>query len=199
MGGSTMDTSTLHFLIWLGLLGVVPAAAALILRNRWPRFPAALQLYAGPTVLALIWVHGAVFDPPNNYGAALGFFHFWFLPHQDFQYDEHGALMAALSLPVVVAVALLLFGTRRRWRTEPARPLRAAVGYVSWVLGALLLRHFNDLILNLAEHDSYSLSSLQHFIDAAGREVALTFALGVPPVILALLLARPVRARASVT
>lgn len=215
-----LHPSTLHFLIWLGLLGVAPAAAALVLRDRAPRFPAALQLFAGPALFALVWVHGAVFNVPNNFAVleagsmrayapdgrltysseGMSFFHFWFNPHRGFEYREHGALMAGLSLPIVVAVSLWLFAASRRWPTEPARPLRAAVGYLSWLLGALLLRHVTDLILDLAEHNHFALQSVGDVIDAAGTELALTFLVGAPPVALALLLARrpaaldPVRA-----
>jgi hypothetical protein len=186
----------MHLVAWFVLLGIVPAAAALRLRDRWPHAPAALQSFAGPAVFALAWVHGAVFDPPNNFAVlwrpsgGLGFFGFWFNPHRGFEYREHGALMLALAAPIVAVVALGLLRTWRRWRPDRQRPVRAAAGYLSWVLGGLLLRHVGDRVLDLAEHDPYAMESVGQFLGTAGGELALTLGLAAPPILLALWLAR---------
>lgn len=171
-----MSVSVAHFLIWLVLLGGLPPILLRVAagRLRTDRPMARLNLCTGPALLGLVWLHGVLFDPPNNWAVlragsrtsyapdgtllssspGMTFFEFWFKPFRALDWSPervHAALW--LGVPAVAWLVLALF---RAWRVRrlqlPAKgETRGVLGYLSWVLAALLLRHIPDAMMDTPE------------------------------------------------
>jgi hypothetical protein len=149
-----MPVDLAHLLIWWSLLGLGPA----VLVARLAGLRAARILLGGmaPVTLAGLWVHAVVCNPPNNWAtlAKVGFFGFWFKPHQPHVYAELAGWMVALAAVGGLLALALALATRREVSRDPSTPGRAGVAYVLLVLGALFLRHVPDHLMDVRLHAS---------------------------------------------
>lgn len=165
-----------HFFIWLVALGAVPVLLLWVAARRLPldRPLAQLNLWAGPALLAAVWLHGVLFDPPNNWAVlrdgsmtsyapdgtvlsssrGMTFLEFWFKRFRDIDWSperRRAALWLAAPAMVCLAVALLRAWRARRQYRFATGETRGALGYLSWVVAALLLHHIPDVMMDVPD------------------------------------------------
>jgi hypothetical protein len=137
---------------WLALLGILPPVLFKLLSGRlaFERPLARFNLWCGPALPGLIWLHGVLFDPPNNWAVlrdgaltslasdgtvltstpAMGFFEFWFHPFRSMDWTPEKIRIALwLSLPALGWLLAWFLYARRTART--ADPDRRAPHHVT--------------------------------------------------------------------
>jgi len=165
-----------HFGAWWMVLAAFPLAWALRTDSQMRRDERVYRLtfVVGPVLLGVIWLHGLLFNPPDNWARsdALNFFGFWFRPHALSFYTQHQQQLLAFAAPGVLMAALLTWrGTRAieyAWNRRTA-----AISYGLQVGAWLLLRQLPDALIELGERVDW------RSIVAAAWADALSLALAV--------------------
>ena len=156
--GSVWRSPGFHlFLGWL-MLSLLPWLIALFLhKDRRSQAGSFFARLGSPWLVALVWLHGVFFNPPNNWAILdnYGFFGFWFKPHQTPRLAENAGLMVLLCLPALVLAY-------RSWLRRESKTLAPGGGWVRpffahslMALAALMLRPIPDAFMDTASHMSY--------------------------------------------
>jgi hypothetical protein len=172
----TMPPHIWHFSAWWMVLAAFPLAWALRADSQMRRDERVYRLtfVVGPVLLGVIWLHGLLFNPPDNWARsdALNFFGFWFRPHDLSFYVQHQQQLVAFAAPGVLMAALLTWRGARAieyaWNRRTA-----AISYGLQVGAWLLLRQLPDALIELGERVDW------RSIVAAAWADALSLALAV--------------------
>lgn len=171
-----MSRDVVSLLVWWLLLGLGPPL--LVRRSalrHGERVYARLFAWGAPIVVAAIWTHGVLFDPPNNWLLLdeQGLFAFWFKSHPEYVLRRNAGWVAGLLAVGIVPAVALLVGARAHARAVPGG--RAPLAWRLVVLGALVARHAPDHVMDLLVL-SRSFPDKTRFLDA---EALLAFVAGV--------------------
>ena len=165
-----MPSDVAHYIAWLCILGVCPLLLVGGIRWTLKRGPtvARLNVWIGPALVCLVWLHGTVFDPPNNYAVlhagsmksyapdgrllssspGMSFLGFWFKPFRAMDWSPAQTRDAAvLAAPALVVLLIVLVRARKRSKRASGEG-KAAVAYLCWTAAALLLHHIPDFWLD---------------------------------------------------
>jgi hypothetical protein len=186
-----MPPHLLHFAAWWTLLALVPLLWALRRDSAMRRDERVYRLtfiYA-PMMLGLVWLHGLLFDVPQNLGDARGVeaVALWFRPHALTFYSEHRNELLAIAAPGVLTALVLAY--RGSKAIEHAWNRRtAAISFGLLMCAWLLLRRLPQALLELAQDSG--LRSLPSLASIDVQSVALAVCLPLPIALLAYMFAR---------
>lgn len=148
-----------------------------------------LTFVVAPILLGVIWLHGLLFNPPDNWerSDALNFFGFWFRAHELSFYAQHQQQLLAFAAPGVLMAAVLAYrgvkSIELAWNRRTA-----AISYGLQVGAWLLLRHLPDTLIELGER--FDWRSMVAAAAAQAPSLALAVLLPLPVVAIAFLFAR---------
>ena len=112
--------------------------------------------FLGPLLIPLFWIHGILFDPPNNWATLknYGFFKFWFMPQNFFLFQKNSNSFFILFSPeknyniffILIAFGLIglsiVFFINLKRQGKPNRPSRHPYpAFFFWYLTATFLHH----------------------------------------------------------
>ena len=180
-----------HFAAWWMLLAALPLVWALRAHSPMRRDERMYRLtfVVAPLILAAVWLHGLLFDPPSNWARShvLDFFGFWFRSHDLAFYPQHQTQLLALAAPGVLASALLTWrgvkSIEHAWNRRTA-----AISYGLQVGAWLLLRHLAEVLLALSE--GVSLPSLSQALLSGALKITLAVIVPLPLIVVAFMFAR---------
>lgn len=186
-----MPPSIWHFVAWWMLLAAFPLAWAFRADSPMRRDERVYRLafVVAPILLGVIWVHGLLFDPPDNWARsdALNFFGFWFRPHELSFYPQHQTQLLAFAAPGVLMAAILAYRGARSiefaWNRRTA-----AISYGLQIGAWLLIRRLAEVLIQVGESFDVRTMVAEAASDAPG--IALAALLPLPFVIVAYLFAR---------
>ena len=151
-GGPFESTEFRHLLLWGAIVGAFSGFKACLLRAvqgqwLWPK----ICVILGPLLIPLFWLHGVLFDVPNNYATASkhGFLKFWLTPSDEL--PEHLKFVLGLGIPAVFLLVLCLIALPRLTKRD-AKATQAALALTCWYFCAALLHHIPDLTEDQEEH-----------------------------------------------
>jgi hypothetical protein len=139
-----------------------------------------LTFVVAPVLLGVIWLHGLLFNPPDNWvrSDAFNFFAFWFRPHELSFYAQHQQQLLAFAAPGVLMAALLTY--RGAKSIEYAWNRRtAAISYGLQVGAWLLLRQLPDALIELGERVDWRSIVAAAWADALSLALAIIIPLPV--------------------
>lgn len=193
-----MPTDLIQLFAWWLLLALAPIVWALSAHSPMRRDERMFRLtfIAAPLVLAMVWLHGVLLDPPPNWerADALRSFLLLFRPHDAAFYSTQLGFLLGAAAPGVLAAAWMVYRGSKcihwAWNRRTA-----AISYALQVAGFLLLRHLAGLSLDLAESARWRpLGAV--LVEEADR-IALAVCVPLPFIIVGLMFARlSVEARA---
>jgi hypothetical protein len=175
----------LHFAAWWTLLALAPLLWALRRDSAMRRDERVYRLtfiYA-PMMLGLVWLHGLLFDVPQNLGDARGLeaVALWFRPHALPFYSEHRNELLAIAAPGVLTALVLAY--RGSKAIEHAWNRRtAAISFGLLICAWLLLRRLPQALLELAQDSSLRSLPAIASADIQGLLLALVVPLAVAAV-----------------
>ena len=156
----TVSPPVTNFFLWaLIVAGAVVVLYLLLYARLGARTLSYLNVFCGPLLLPLFWLHGVLFVPPNNWAMLdnLGFVRFWFFPQRSLDIEEH---TAAFWLPLALTFVPFLFAlfVIRRFRERVSASmfwLWPAIGLALWYLSAVLIRMLPDMAWDMTVHSSF--------------------------------------------
>lgn len=180
-----------HFVAWWMVLAAFPLVWALRADSPMRRDERVYRLtfVVAPVLLGVIWLHGLLFNPPDNWARsdALNFFTFWFRPHELSFYAQHQQQLLAFAAPGVLMAALLTYrGARSIEYAWNART--AGISYGLQVGAWLLLRQLPDALIELGERVDWRSIVAAAWADALS--LALAVLIPLPLIAIAYLFAR---------
>jgi hypothetical protein len=186
-----MPSSILHFVAWWSLLAALPLFWALRAHTPMRRDERVfrLMLVASPLMLAAIWLHGVLIDPPNHWARAEAhhFFAVWFRPREAAFYVDHAHWLLAVAAPVVVIALLLTYrGTRlveHAWNRRTA-----AIAFGLQVAGWLLLRPLAGVLVEVGEALRWRAPAA--VLSAEAQDIAVAVCIPLPVIAIAFMFAR---------
>lgn len=189
--GMAMPPHIWHFGAWWMVLAVFPLAWALRTDSPMRRDERVYRLtfVVAPILLGVIWLHGLLFNPPDNWARsdAFNFLGFWFRPHELSFYAQHRDQLIAFAAPGVLMAALLAY--RGAKSIEYAWNRRtAAISYGLQVGAWLLLRQLPDTLLGLGER--FDWRSMVAAAASQTSSLVLAVLIPLPLVVIAYLFAR---------
>lgn len=189
MTRTQVDLLTLF--VWALLLIAVPIAATGLLRKGAQHTFAKLNEYLAVPLCSLIWIHGVIFDTPNNTAVYndVGIVGFWFQVNLVYRLKAHAGLVFILILPAILFAGLAIRAAPRR-ANRPASEPRLAMAFACTVLAGLLLHHVPDLLMDVAMHAPYRFAYLGDFIEWPLKEIVAVLIAAAFPAAIALRLTR---------
>lgn len=180
-----------HFFAWWMVLAAFPLAWALRGDSKMHRDERVFRLtfVVAPILLGLIWLHGVLFAPPDNWARsdAASFFTFWFRPHELSFYPTHQAQLLAIAAPGVLMAAVLVWRGARSieyaWNGRTA-----AISYGLQIGAWLLLRRLAEVLVDVGE--SFDWRTIVATAWAEALHIALAVLVPLPFIIVAHLFAR---------
>lgn len=189
MTRTQVDLLTLF--VWALLLIAVPIGATGLLRKGARHAFAELNAYLSVPLCSLIWIHGVIFDTPNNTAvySKLGIVGFWFQVNLAYRIKAHAGLVILLILPAILLAGLAILAAPRR-ANRPARESLLAMAFAFTVLAGLLLHHIPDLLMDVAMHAPYRFAHFDEFIEWPLKEIVVVLIAAALPGAIALRLTR---------
>jgi hypothetical protein len=186
-----MPPSIWHFVAWWMLLAAFPLAWALRAHSPMRRDERVYRLtfVVAPILLGVIWVHGLLFAPPENWARsdALNFFAFWFRPHELSFYPQHQQQLLAFAAPGVLMATLLTFRGARSiayaWNRRTA-----AISYGLQIGAWLLMRRLAEVLIEVGE--SFDARTMVATAASEAPSIALAALMPLPFLIVGYLFAR---------
>jgi hypothetical protein len=186
-----MPPAIWHFVAWWMLLAAFPLAWAFRADSPMRRDERVYRLtfVVAPILLGVIWLHGLLFDPPDNWvrSDALNFLGFWFRPHELSFYPQHQTALLAFAAPGVLVAALLAWRGARSieyaWNRRTA-----AISYGLQIGAWLLMRRLAEVLIEVGESFDWRTSVAAAANDAPS--IALAVLMPLPLVLIAYLFAR---------
>jgi len=180
-----------HFFAWWMVLAAFPLAWALHEHSPMRRDERVYRLtfVVAPILLGVIWLHGLLFDPPENWSRsdAASFFTFWFRTHELSFYPQHQTQLLAFAAPGVLMAALLAYRGARSieyaWNRRTA-----AISYGLQIGAWLLMRRLAEVLIEVGE--SFDWRTMVRAAASDVPSIALAVIMPLPLVIVAYLFAR---------
>lgn len=182
---SIIPNDIVHFILWGFIFTGLFVVLLFIFNKKNIENPSSkINHFLGPLLIPLFWIHGVLFNPPNNWATLkkYGFFKFWFRPPEFYSSLTKPALIVILMALGLIGLGLLIFIHFKR-NKKPHIPSRYPYpAFLFWYLTAASLHHIPDKAIDLQFYggNSYPISELMPDIYAS-----LLFA--IPSFLIALL------------
>lgn len=180
-----------HLVAWWMLLAVFPLVWALRAHSALRRDERMYQLafVVSPVLLGVIWLHGLLFVPPDNWAPhdAINVLAFWFRPHELPFYVHYRNQLLVLAVPGVATASFLAYRGAKVMQYAWNRRT-AAISYVLQVGAWLLLRHLAELLIGLG--DALTLRSFGWALWIEATRIAIAVCVPLPLIIIAFMFKR---------
>lgn len=182
---SLLSNDQVHLILWaLIFTGLFLVLLFIFQKKNIENSSSKINRFLGPLLIPLFWIHGVLFDPPNNWATLkkFGFFKFWFRQPEFSSSLTNPTLIVILIATGLIGLSLLLFIHFKR-NKKPHRPSRYPYpAFLFWYLTAAFLHHIPDSAIDLQFFggNSYPVSELLPSIYAS-------LLLAIPAFLIALL------------